>query len=429
MKKFSALLLALLLVVLAGCTAPDNLNSNSENASSDITSSETSSVSTSSKETDDDQTSSKSQTNSTSSKSKTSSVTTSSKKETPSYSSDKVTPTETSSNKVTNTETSSKKTNTETSSQKSNETSSKEPTTTEPSVDTTPEDTPLDEVEEGVVCYTYAINGTIVDWFVEGELVHAIFKQVNRYAAFDTTTGQIVIDKALSGRPAKIRKYGDELWISYPDLQCIKIHDSKTFSVKNTISLTTEVSSFDVYGDYLIYTEDDQHVYAYRYNMKTSESVNIKTEHDYTFYKADVLVNNELGYVYIGESGGSGSAIYCFDIETLALTSKYRKDNYGYTNHKRRTFLLGDYVYWGEFKLNAKNIAQVEGQYTGQYPAGMLFVNEALVATTNGIYLNSTYEQIASGYFNDFDSCIAITDSGNMLITKQGELYIFSQQQ
>ncbi len=238
--------------------------------------------------------------NSASSKVQTSSVTTSSKQEVPNYSSDKVTPTETSSNKVTNTETSSKKTNTETSSQKTDETSSKEPTTTEPSVDTSPDNAPLEDTQSNVIGYTYAINGTIVDWFTEGELVHAVFKQVNRYAVFDTITGQIVTDKALSGRPAKIRKYGDELWISYPDLQCIKIHDSKTF--------------------------------------------------------------------------------------------------------------------------------QVDGQYTGMYPSSMLHVDETLVATTNGMFLTSTFEQIASGSFNGHDSSIAITKSGNIMITENKKLYIFSQQ-
>lgn len=449
MKKISALLLTFLLVVLAGCSGPNNSKISSEIVPSDIVSSKdlpsNSTIGTKSESSNKAETSSKFQATSTSSKAENSSVTSSNKpesREEPSSSTfNKVSAVETSSSKSGNVETSSKKTDNaksssdktssiETSSNKTSsiETSSKEPTTTEPSVDTNPDNAPLEDTQSNVIGYTYAINGTIVDWFTEGELIHAVFKKVNRYAVFDTTTGQIVTDKALSGRPAEIHKFGDELWISYPDLQCIKIHDSKTFSVKDTISFTAEVSSFDVYGDYLIYTEDDQHVYAYRYNMKTQESVNIRTEKEYMFYQADVLVNSELGCVYIGEMGSTGSKLYCFDIETLALKAKYSKNNYGYMNHKRRTFLLGDYVYWGEFRLNAKNIAQIDGQYTGYGADGMLYVNETFVATTSGIYLNSTCEQIVSFRYNNFYSSIAITDSGNMIATERDKLYIFSQQ-
>ncbi len=433
MKKIFSLFLVFVLATLVGCTPLNSSKGGSQDNSSDIVSLESSSLASipesqpdSSKKTE---TSSKSEPSSKPQSSQTSTDNQSSNKTTNS-SSDTASNVETSSKVYVDTHTSSNPpVNTQTSSQKAEntETSSKAPTTTDPSVDNNPDNAPLDDTQNDVICYTYAINGTIIDWLVDSELVHAVFKQANRYAVFDTTTGKIVTDKALSGRPAKMRKYGDELWISYPDLKCIKIHDSKTFDVKNTLYFSNEVSSFDVYGDYLIYTEDDQHVNAYRYNMKTSESVRIKTENIYSFYEADVLVNSELGYVYIGESASSGSVLYCFDIETLTLVTKYCKDEYGYNNKNRRTFLLGDFVYWGEFKLNAKNISQLDGQYTGQYPSGMLHVDETFVATSNGIYLTSTFEQLASGLFNGYDSSIAITKSGNILITEQQKLYIFSQ--
>ena len=465
MKKFSVLVLVFILTTLVGCMSLDDLKHNlntilsdsvsaensQEDAVSDIESNSDNKLETSSKHkgnagkpqgsssaTNANQysskpfvssgnpskvnTSSKTHFNTTTSSDKVSYIETSSNK--PSY-------VETSSKKTNNAATSSKKTNnTTTSSKKTNDTttSSKQPSTTEPTINSNPSNAPMDDSQTEVVSYTYAINGTIVDWFVEGELVHAIFKQVNRYAVFDTTTGKIVTDKALGGRPAKIRRYGDELWISYPDLQCIKIHDINTFAVKNTISFANSVSSFDVYGDYLIFTEDDQHVNAYRYNMKKGISTQITADKLYSFYEADVLVNNELGYVYIAESRMTGSKVYCFDIKTLTLVAKYSKNNYGYMNLKRRTFLLGDYLYWGEFRLNAKNVAQVDGQYTGNGSDGMLHVDSNFVATTSGIFINSTFEQIASGMFNGHNSAIAITATGNMMITEQNKLHIFSRQ-
>ena len=306
--------------------------------------------------------------------------------------------------------------------------SSSQPTVSEPTVEVEPEDTPFDEIVDSVVGYEYELNGTIVDWFVEGELVYAIFKNSNRYAVFDTTTGAIVADYSLGGRPAEIHNFGNELWISYPDLKCIKIHNKRTFAVQNTISLQHSVSSFDTYGDYIVYTEDDQHVKAYRYNLKTSQIDNITPDKGYSFYEADVLVNQQLGVVYIGESGSTGSRLYCFDITTLELKSKFEKDNYGYSNKKRRTFLLGNSVYWGEFRIDAANVSRIDAQYTGTYPAGMLHVDDIFVVTTNGIYIRETYEQIAAGNFGAFYSSLAITGTGNIFMTENKKLYIFSQQ-
>lgn len=308
------------------------------------------------------------------------------------------------------------------------ETSSNQPTESEPSVDTNSEDIPLDEIEESAGYYKHQLNGTIVDWFVEGELVYAVFKSANRYSVFDTNTGEIVADYALSGKPAKMHNYGDELWISYPDLQYIKIYDKHTFEVKNTINLQNSVSSFDKYNDYLIYTDNPDnrsYVKVYRYNLKTGQTDEIKSDSNRHFYEADVLVNQQLALVYIGESNITDSRLICYDIETLELKSKIPEKSIAYSNTKRRTFLLGDSVYWGEFRVDAADVSKIKAQYSGTFDAGMLHVDEIFVATTNGIYIRETCEQVISNDIDFFFSAIAITNSGNILIVDFNKLYIF----
>lgn len=284
----------------------------------------------------------------------------------------------------------------------------------------------LGEPEDDMNYHLYELNGTVVEWFLENEFVHIIFKNVNRYTVFDTTSGALIKDKPLDGRPADIHNYGNELWISYPDLKCIKIYNKDTFSVKKSMHFEHAVSSFGVCGEYLIYTEDDQHVKAYRYNMNTSELINIKPNVGWTFSRADVLINEEHKLVYFGESGSTGSKIFCFDIASLELQSFYSKDNYGYSNLQRRSFLLDGFVYWGEFKLNALNVSQVDAQYSGRFSAGMLHVDDNFVVTTIGIYLKDTCEQLVACDVGYSLSMLAITKTSNIVMIEEKELCIVS---
>lgn len=276
---------------------------------------------------------------------------------------------------------------------------------------------------DDMVYYEYDLNCTIVDWFVEEELVYAGFENQNRYVIFNTANGEIVTDIGLPGRPAKMRLYGKELWISFPDLYQIKIYDKNTLEEKRAITLQNEVSSFDVYGDYLVYI-DDHTQHAFKHNIETSTTEKIAPSIS-SFTYADILVNNKTGMVYIGESQTTGSKLYCYDIETLELKSKFVKDNYGYNNSTRRIFLLDDSVYWGKFKLNANDVSKTEAEYASRYSVGMFFVNKDFVATNTGIYMRNTCKQILSVNLGTSSSAIAITNSGNIFFVNNKKLYIF----
>lgn len=321
--------------------------------------------------------------------------------------------------------TSSKKPTSSAPSENSSSVSSKQPTESGSTTESEPADGTLDEPVEDVNYYEYQLNGIVADWFIEGDLLHMGFKAHNRYAVFDTMTGEIVTDIQLPGYPAQITDRGEEVWISYPELRSIKIHDKKTLAVKETLSFEHEISSFDFYGDYIIYTEDDQHVEAFRYDTKTGEALNFLPYDNSlikTFYQADVLVNERLGCVYIGDSGSSGSTLRCYDIETMELKSSYNKNNY---NNVRRTFLYDGSVYWGGFRFRESNVAQVEAQYSGN---GTFFVDEYFVGTNNGLCLRETCEQILSGNLTMF----AISASGNMVFiesTARRVLYIVASNQ
>ncbi len=311
-----------------------------------------------------------------------------------------------------------KPTTTTTKTTKTTTTTTKKPTTT------TPTPPPIDDTEEGMT-YNFTLNGRVVNWLVEGDMVHAIFQNVNRYALFDTNKGIIKTDVQLSGRPADFHYYGNELWISYPDLSCIKIHDKTSLKVKETLYFDHPVSSFDVYGNYIFYTEDDQGGAAYRYDTQSKqEPLLIRPDNGYFFSEADVLVNAKDKLVYFSESGSSGSAVFCYDIESLTLQSVYRKDNYGYSNSKRTSFLQGDSLYWGEFELNATQVSRVTTQYTGSGATSMFHVDEYFVVTTRGLYLRESGALIASFEEIGFVDAMCITESQNVWAIQGKELSI-----
>lgn len=315
--------------------------------------------------------------------------------------------------------------------------------------------TPLENIKGNFNLHKSKSNGFILDWFVEGELVYTIFRDSNKFVIFDTDTAGIVMEKPLEGRPAKIRQYGNELWISFPDLKCVNIYDKQTFAQKRSIVLEEEISSFDIYNNYLFYSEDEQHVDVFRYNMETGENTLVWKNG----YYIEILVDSTKKVFYIADTKSTGSAIVCFDVETLVSKSSYYHGGYGYLNMQRRMYLQDGYIYWGEFKLDALRLDSVKGRYRSlshlgimydkdQYPglseedmlaifgqyavyhdSGMLYVNDQYVITTHGLFNKSTYERIAKLTFMDIDKgiALAITKTGNIFAVDGENLYIASQ--
>ncbi len=298
-------------------------------------------------------------------------------------------------------------------------TKKKTPTTTKKTTTTTTV-APEEPKFEGTY-YEYSISGTIVDWITDDDIIYTIYENVNRYIAFDSNTGEIIKSVALPGKPGEIHLVGDELWISFPDMMKIEIHNKETFSKDEVIYFDHEVGSFDLYGDYIFYSEGDQHTNIYRYNRATDTEVQIPLN---IAFEADVLVNAEDGLLYIGESSSTGAVLYCFDLETLVRKSYYKKDSYGYANKARRTFLSDGYVYWGEFRFVDTDVSRIDCQYTGSRSAGMLHVDDYFVITSYGVFDKETTELLIPLDLAQIYSAALVTESGNLMMTEFEKLYI-----
>ena len=281
----------------------------------------------------------------------------------------------------------------------------------------TPTPTPVPKVY-----YQYTSIGTIKDWFSEGDLIYTIFEKLNKYVVFDSNTGEMVKDIKLNARPGRMRVINGELWISYPDLKCIRVYDKSTFTEKRTISLDYKVDSFDVYSDYLFYVEEEQHPRVFRYNMDTKESVQLSSHPEWmsTFSPATITVNPTLKLVYVGTSNDC----YCFDIETIKMKSKFESSG-DFTDRIKKVFLCDGKVFWSEYRLDGNDISKQEHQYHIVYfISSMLYVDNEYIITTSGIFNTVTGEQLFEVDHGSTLDAATLTKSKNVMFVEDDVVYI-----
>ena len=257
----------------------------------------------------------------------------------------------------------------------------------------------------------YYLDGDVVNWVSEGDLLYVITAGNNRLVMIDTTTMIPVYNTSLAAVPAELNIIGDEIYISLPDLCRIDIFSKADGTKKSSLSFDHEISSFCLDGDIIYYTEHDQHCDVYKKNLVTGNVERVQS----SFYFPKILLNKEDNILYIGESRSTGSAIFYYDPDTLTLKSKFEKDNYGITNHTREIFQVGDMIFWGNYCLSDTNAAELIARYGTATYGSVNFASEELVSTYEGLFLTDTYECIV-----DYDEVqtefqyVLVTESENI---------------
>ena len=280
------------------------------------------------------------------------------------------------------------------------------------------EDTNDESIQATVVLYT--LDGDVVNWTTENDLLYVITKGNNRLVVINSQTMEPIYNVPLAGVPAEMNIVGDKIYISMPDLYKIDIFSKSTCTKESSLYFDREVSSFALDGDYIYYSEHDQHCEVFKMNLATGAEQKIQTGNVYSFYYPKVYLNQEDRILYIGESGGSGSAIYYFDADTLALKSVFKKDNYGITNHTRDIFHVGDEIYWGNYCLSDTNARELVGRYGTASYGSVTYASEELVSTYEGLFLAETYECVIDYFDAGFNfEYLLVTESYNFFFRQR----------
>ena len=266
-------------------------------------------------------------------------------------------------------------------------------------------------VEIWATAVLYHLDGDVVNWVSEGDLLYVITSGNNQLVMIDTATMVPVYNTSLAAVPAELNIIGDEVYISLPDLCKIDIFSKADGTKKSSLSFEHEVSSFCLDGDTIYYTEHDQHCEVFKKDLVTGDTKRIGG----SFYFPKILLNKEDNILHIGESRSTGSTIYYYDATTLECLSMFRKDNYGLTNHTREIFHVGDMIFWGNYCLSDTNAAELLARYGTATYGSVNFASEEIVSTYEGLFLTDTYECIV-----DYDDVqtefqyVLVTESENI---------------
>lgn len=268
----------------------------------------------------------------------------------------------------------------------------------------------------------YQLDGGVVNWTTENDLVYIITSNNNRLVVIDSKTMMPISNVALAGKPAEMNLIGDKIYISLPDLRRIDVFSKSDYQKVSSLCFEHEISSFCIDGNYIYYSEHDQHCEVFRMNMSTSELTKIlPPDRGFTFYEPKLYLNKEDNILYIGETGSTGSTLYYYNATTLECNSFFRKNDYGIMNHTRDIFHIGNDIFWGCYRLSDTDANRIIGSYGSTNYGSMNFASAELVSTFDGIFLTDTYECIVD-YFDagfQFDYML-LTKSNNVFFRERG---------
>ncbi|MBR5271926.1 MAG: hypothetical protein IKU25_00815 [Clostridia bacterium] len=272
--------------------------------------------------------------------------------------------------------------------------------------------------------YEFSKGEFVSDWTSDGDVVYMLIGKTNRCISVDTNTGKVLREISLTKKAVEIRIFDNELWISIPAWKSIMIYDKDTFALLRQMKFQTEVGSFDMGERYLVYTDSEQGLNLYRYDLLTGECEQARF---FGCYKPEIVLDEKNGVVYVGDSGSTGSKVYCLGLNTLGLQSRYIKNNYGYCNTKRKMFLTGDGLYWGVYKLDPNDVSKVLMIFDDRNQEGMLDRTDRFTVLTNGVYVNDTGKKIIAfdhHYYNW--NMVEITASGNAIFAFEDGFYVLN---
>ncbi len=257
----------------------------------------------------------------------------------------------------------------------------------------------------------YKLDGDVINWKTENDLLYVITSGNNRLVVINSKDMTPIDNVPLAGKPAEINLIGNEIYISLPDLCRIDVFSKSNYTKTNSLYFDHEVSSFCIDGDYIYYSEHDQHCNVFKKNMVTNALAQIGG----FFYFPKLYLNKQDNILYIGETNCTGCTLYYYDATTLTLKSKFNKNDYGMLNHTREIFHVGNEIFWGNYRFSDTNAKQIIGRYGEADYGSVNFASSEIVSTFEGLFLTDTYECIIdyldSGFKYEY---ILVTESYNI---------------
>lgn len=261
--------------------------------------------------------------------------------------------------------------------------------------------------------FTYSGNHS--GMAIIGDVIYSIYQGDNTLVVYDSKKLKILANVALPAYPYEIQAKGNQIFISFPRLKYIGVYSTLTYEQVSKISVGNRIGSFCVTGTNIYYAEEGGN-YIYK-TCANSIGFGDKLINQ-SFTNPKIAVDTDKGILYIGESGSAGSALYYYELGQKKIVSTYKRDGKGINNPYKSLFIVGNYVYWGGMKFDAKK-ADVP---LAEFSAGgnTYFADNKYIFVNNIMYDINTCQPLAE--FVDFNY-IAVTESENLVIDIRDATY------
>lgn len=257
-------------------------------------------------------------------------------------------------------------------------------------------------------------EGIWKSWIEDNDVVYAAFRGPNELVRIDVKA-QTETVLELPAMPHEVQLIDGELYVSFPQLQCLRVYDPRTLAEKRTIDLHQRVGSFAVSGDWIYFAEDQMECRIFTHCITTGDTeLFIKS----TYCQPVVCVNEDLQLLYVAESNLSNCRFISFRLTDGSVQSQFKNGiNDRCSTRFSSIFLVEDELYWADFKLNAADVSKIKGHYNLGIGGDMLQANETYVVTTTGIYHADTYTPLLK--IEDPKTRVLVTRSKYILFIEQ----------
>jgi fibronectin type 3 domain-containing protein len=236
-------------------------------------------------------------------------------------------------------------------------------------------------VSDGVK--SLSIPSAITQWITDNDNpdLFAISSSDKALLFIDAVSFNLLKTIRFVSSPSDILLIGSDLYISLPDINQIKVVDSKTKTVTKTIYTEYCPYSIAIDGNELYYAGKTGTCNIHDYSLDTDTE---KIICEINFEAPDLDVNKEAHLLYIGESGSEGSLLYYFNLLTNTIVGHSIN-----STGARSTFYDGGYVFNSGRAYDAENPAHIAGDYNGTQ--AILFSQFGCIFTSSSIYYEESY--------------------------------------
>lgn len=266
-----------------------------------------------------------------------------------------------------------------------------------------------------------SLNQNLDQWIFDedNQRIYAISTNENQLLIINSDTMDVIEKRFIGSAPTDIELLDNTLYIALAG--STKIATLNTATGAEVSYMTTLQNPYDIAVDEtkINYATVDQHVTLYHINRTTNEENKMEfyDTNKNTYYEPAIQLDPTNNYLYIGESGSSGSHALVIDSETgeLIMKSDY-DDGYGF-GYPERVILFDDTdIYYAGHRLEKSDVTNEKIELFDDNSEHFVTITDSHIFSNKKIYSKETNQPIYA-----FPTDITINSAA---VDQTGQIYL-----